>query len=373
MRRILIAACGLYPQVITETLYALLQAGKMPHSLHILTTRPGKEQCLALLFDKKFGKITQLLNDYKMPLDSLEFHSGMLHSPHRENGEELDDIVSEEDSALFLRLCMEQAFMLTQDKTNSVYFSIAGGRKTMGASLSLAAQCYARPQDRIFHVLVSPEFEQVRDFFYPPPEPVSLSLRAKDGSVYQKSTRHAHITLVPMPFVSIRDRLGGDLLREPEEPATLLASLVRELPQDLLIDMGEKKIVWQNRELDMPPAHIALLAFFAQYKKDFPCKKTTCQNCSACFIESTDVFSHQEDIVRLYQRVASISATTISDTGITNLNTENFNAYKSKINRSIEISLGKDAVRNCAITSLGVRPNTRYGIALEKARIKITF
>lgn len=39
----------------------------------------------------------------------------------------------------------------------------------MSACLAVSAQCYARSQDRIFHLLVTPEFESSRDFCYPSP------------------------------------------------------------------------------------------------------------------------------------------------------------------------------------------------------------
>lgn len=50
MKRTLLAVCGLSPQVITETLYALFQEGRLPDSVHALTTTEGKARCLSNLF-----------------------------------------------------------------------------------------------------------------------------------------------------------------------------------------------------------------------------------------------------------------------------------------------------------------------------------
>jgi CRISPR-associated protein (TIGR02584 family) len=86
-------------------------------------------------------------------------------------------------------------FALTRDPESAVFFSIAGGRKSMGACLTIAAQLYRRPQDRLYHVLVSPEFESCRDFFYPPPESRPLTLYYRLGQPYSKETRFARVTL----------------------------------------------------------------------------------------------------------------------------------------------------------------------------------
>ena len=55
MRNILLAVCGLSPQVITETLYALFHEGREVHAVHLITTRPGRDKVLAELLAPKTG------------------------------------------------------------------------------------------------------------------------------------------------------------------------------------------------------------------------------------------------------------------------------------------------------------------------------
>jgi len=43
MKNILLAVTGLSPQVITETLYALHQNNRKVDSVHVITTRDGKD------------------------------------------------------------------------------------------------------------------------------------------------------------------------------------------------------------------------------------------------------------------------------------------------------------------------------------------
>jgi len=54
-RRILLAVCGLSPQIVTETLYALASAPDLPFvptEVHLITTREGAQRAeLSLLSD----------------------------------------------------------------------------------------------------------------------------------------------------------------------------------------------------------------------------------------------------------------------------------------------------------------------------------
>ena len=51
MKNILLAVCGLSPQVITETLFALHQTGRTVDAIHIITTQLGKERILDTLLE----------------------------------------------------------------------------------------------------------------------------------------------------------------------------------------------------------------------------------------------------------------------------------------------------------------------------------
>jgi len=372
MKRILLAVCGLSPQVITETLYALHQEGRMPDAIRIITTREGKTAINAHLLDPECGHYFRLLREYEIDPASVDFSSRHVTAVTDGHGREIDDIGGEEDNELFLRACMEAAFELTSDPESTVYFSIAGGRKTMGACLAVAAQCYARPQDRIFHVLVSSEFESCRDFFYPPRKSVSVTLRDRDGNPYRKETRYARITLVPMPFFSIRDRLTDRMLKGPEAPASLMLSLVREKRYELVVDLVGGKVVWKGRECDMMPAKLAIYAFFALRKKDNPCGRISCRGCDDCFLSVVDVLDAGEEISSLYRKTGmNRECCEMSDTGVRSLSAENFNSYKAKIRRDLEKGFGAQELKHLEILSRGKKPGVRYGIPLDRGRIRI--
>nr|MBL0731841.1 TIGR02584 family CRISPR-associated protein [Desulfobacterales bacterium] len=170
MKNILLAVTGLSPQVITETLYALHQSNRNVDAIHIITTRDGKEKIYTGLFAGKKGHYYKYLQEYNIPSDSINFSHENIHVVMDEYGVEATDITNEAQNEQLLKKCMELAFLFTKDSGTAVLFSIAGGRKTMSSCLTIAAQMYGRPQDRLYHVLVSPEFESNRNFYYPPKE-----------------------------------------------------------------------------------------------------------------------------------------------------------------------------------------------------------
>lgn len=372
MKTVLLAICGLTPQVITETLYALHQQGRLPDAIRILTTREGKDRCSAQLLAGGEGAYYQLLADYGIDRHRIDFSPRHIRAVADEHGRELDDIGSEDDNELFLRACMEEAFALTSVPETTVFFSVAGGRKTMGACLAVAAQCYGRPQDRLFHVLVAPEFESSREFFFPPSPPREVELRDQAGQPYRKSTRFAKVSLIPMPFIPVRERLPGSRLRQPETPADLMLSLVREKRPELIIDLTARKVVWKGVECDMMPARLALYAFFALRKKEQVCESGACHGCDQCFLSTPELLDQAERVADLYRRIAAgREFVEMSDTGVMSLSAENFNSYKAKIRKELERAFGGQAADELEIASRGRRPGVRYGIALDRERIRV--
>ncbi len=367
----LVAVCGLTPQVLTETVYALAQQGRTPDRVRVLTTRSGRDACMSLLFDGGRGAWFRLLDDLGLKRDRIDFSADAVWAVTGEGGVAIDDIATEEENEAFVRAALELAWQVSRDPEDTVFYSIAGGRKTMGAALAFAAQAYGRPQDRIYHVLVSPEFENCRDFFYPPANPVELELRDPKGQPYRKSTRYARVNLVALPFVPFRERLGADVLRRPEDPGTLLSSLVRERPGQLVVDLPGRKIVWKGREIDLPPAQLALYALFAEIRKQAACDDT-CPGCDACQPTAAEVLARQERLSSLYRAIMPTrQPEEMSDTGIFSLTPDNMLSYLAKIQKRLESGFGHTEAARLAVQRRGTRPRTGYGLGLPRAGIRI--
>lgn len=370
MKNILLAVCGLSPQVITEALYALWHEGREIHGVHVITTRAGKEQILAGLLAPEDGKFQALLADCGIDPASIDFGSHNLHVLRDANGRELGDIVTPDDNEILVRTCLDLAFRFTGRPETAVFFLVAGGRKTMTSCLTLAAQLYGRAQDRILHVLVSPEFESCRDFWFPPRQSVPVQLRDHQGQPYWKETRYAAIHLVTIPFVSMRSELRQELLDQPRPPAELMQALIRDAPRMLVVNLTEGKLVYGQMELDMHPTRLALYAFFAERKKECRLDRL-CAGCEECFLEATEIVASNA-VSRMYERIpGGRMIDEMSDSGICSLSRENFQSYKSKIRRELLAAFGQGHIEKLEISSSGSRPDTRYGILLDRNQIRM--
>ncbi|MBF0226053.1 MAG: TIGR02584 family CRISPR-associated protein [Desulfobacterales bacterium] len=372
MKNIILAVSGLSPQVITETLYALHQNNRNIDEIHVITTKEGKDKIYTDLFGNEDGYYYQYLNEYGINKSSIKFGHQNIHAIKNKNGVEINDIENEDDNEKLLKKCLELAFYFTMPPNTAVFFSIAGGRKTMSACLTLAAQIYGRPQDRLYHILVSPEFESNRNFYYPPVKSKKIELRDRQHQPFYKETQYARINIIHIPFISVRNQLPQDLLNAPIEPANLILSLIKDDKASLIVNLISGKIIYRTIELDMMPARMALYVFFAMQKKH--CQKETkfCGNCDDCFLDINSIYEKQKEISNFYKKLSkSRPIEEMSTDGITNLSQQNFNGYKSRINKEIQQKFGSNAIKELEISSVGQRPNTRYGISIDKNRIEI--
>jgi CRISPR-associated protein Csx14 len=372
LKNILLAVAGLSPQIITETLYALNQMNRPVHAIHIITTRQGKDRLLSQLLDGGRGPYYRYLEEYGVPEAGIDFGPGNIHVVRNADGVEIEDITDESDNARVLARCMELAFHHTRDPDTAVFFSIAGGRKTMGACLTLAAQMYGRPQDRLYHVLIASEFESCRGFFFPPKKPQTIALRNAEGEPYFKNTRYAKVNLIHMPFFSIRAQLSPDVLDQPRDPATLMQSLIREDRARLVVNLIDGKVTYRRMELDMMANRLALYAFFALVKKACPAPDRQCRSCDRCFLSFDEIGRRQPEITRLYKQLCGTRPIEeMSTSGILGLEQPNFNSLKSHINKDLLNAFGPMSLEKLEIASVGKRPNTRFGIRLEREAIEV--
>ena len=113
MKRYLVAASGMSPQVITETLYALHMEGRMVDGIRIITTKEGKREINANLLNQEDGHYYRFCRDYGINPDTIDFQPKHIIAVKGEHGMELDDISTDEENEAFLRACMETAFELT--------------------------------------------------------------------------------------------------------------------------------------------------------------------------------------------------------------------------------------------------------------------
>ncbi len=261
-RRVLLAVCGLSPQIVTETLYALAadeHAPFIPTEVHLITTAEGARRAELSLLSDDLGWFHRLCKDYRLP--GITFNRHHIHVMRDAGERGMDDIRTRQDNHDAANFITDQVRHFSADPDCALHVSIAGGRKTMGFYLGYALSLYGRAQDRLSHVLVSDPFESSWDFFYP--TPYSRVLQTRDGKL--ADTAMAQVTLAEIPFVSLRHGLPVALLAgHASFDETVAAARAALAPPALTLDLARKRIVAGGKTIDLPPAELALLAVFAR-------------------------------------------------------------------------------------------------------------
>lgn len=191
MTHILLAIGGTTPAVITETIWALAVQNKITLSkVIILTTQVGKEA-----LDPKVEEICRAMAGHypKASIpggEQIEFRT-IKH----------EDIRTDKENGQVANYILAQVAEICADPSTTVHASMAGGRKTMGYFLAAAMQFFGRPQDRLYHVLVDPVFESIREFRYPGPKKGTLILEDRQGK--KCDTYNAKVELAEIPFITL--------------------------------------------------------------------------------------------------------------------------------------------------------------------------
>lgn len=211
-RQILLCATGLSPQVVTETVYAILKdAGqhyRMPDEIRLITTSEGAERARLWLLSAEPGWFARLCRDWQLP--PIRFDADCIRVIRDADGQPLADVRSAADNVAAADAITEQVRALTADPATALHVSLAGGRKTLGFFAGYALSLFGRPQDQLSHVLVSEPFESSADFFYP--TPYERIINVGRPTPKPVDCRTAEVMLADLPFVRLRAGLPDRLL-----------------------------------------------------------------------------------------------------------------------------------------------------------------
>jgi CRISPR-associated protein (TIGR02584 family) len=196
----LISTIGSSPSVLTETIWKLHEMGSLPAEVIVLTTSHGKSEMTKQLFDS--GVWDAMCGHMGISTRDIEFPTRNIHVLKNEDETLSDDLRTYDDCMRFGDLVMEVLRKTCSDQSKTVYVSIAGGRKTMGAQLMSAMQVIGREQDKIFHVLVDDRFETA-GFYYP--AQAQQMIEGRKGTV---TASDAEIELFEVPFIPIGEYSG---------------------------------------------------------------------------------------------------------------------------------------------------------------------
>ena len=122
----------------------------------------------------------------------------------------------------------------------------------------------------------------------------------------------------------------------------------------------------------MTPSRLALYAFFAMRKRDCSKESVTCRGCVDCYAEMEEILACQTQIADLYRRITfSRDHAAMSDSGILGLTKANFNSTKSKIREILKQGFGLHTLPEIAIEGVGAKPDTHYGLKIDRNRIRV--
>jgi len=273
-RNILVAVAGQTPAIITETLWALEQLrGIRIDEIRVITTTLGY-RCIVDKLLGEGGGFTSYCADYRVPHGRIAFSDQNIYVLADKEGQPLADIRTTEDNSAAADHVFSLVQEWTQRKSEALFCSAAGGRKTLGIYLAASLMLCGRPSDSLSHVLVSQEFETgVPDFFYPMPEERIYEKFAgigEAGKPFYKtvSSLDARVELANIPFIKLRELIGGGLpIEKGFNDAVVHSQLLLEYlqvtpPLILHLDTGSAAI--GNFSFRMPRQLRAVYAFFVQ-------------------------------------------------------------------------------------------------------------
>jgi CRISPR-associated protein (TIGR02584 family) len=249
------AVTGLSPQIVTETLYALAVTRSpawIPSEIHVITTRKGGEIARLSLLSEDPGWFRRFREDYRLP--EIAFCPENIYVITDPDGRPLDDILTVGDNVAAADFITEHVRALTDSPATSLHVTLAGGRKTMGFYIGYALSLFGRPQDRLSHVLVSPPFESLMEFFYP--SPYTKVIHDRDGRPLDASEAQVHLSEIP--FVRLRDGLPKRLLEGHAAFSEAVEEAQKALPPlALILDPATCRVVAAGKAFELEPLHFA--------------------------------------------------------------------------------------------------------------------
>lgn len=377
-KEIFIFVAGTTPQIITETIYALAHESPpaYPDEIYIITTRTGKRRIEDTIIKRRL--LDHLAKELDMPpIGLFEDSFIMVRDIH---GNILDDIRSREDNEAMGDTITSFVRDKARDKNTRLHCSIAGGRKTMSFYLGSALQLFGRPQDKLYHVLVSPEFESNPDFFYKPKKDRVIECRMPDGSIKRLNTRDARIELAELPFI----RLGSKISLHSKGFRELVSEGQKEidtamLQPVLMVNLSKRTLHIGERLIEITPVELMIYTAFLRHKT-LMCRnpeRDYCLDCSECFLTPLDLSSRDaiEEMAKDYEKIYGnrpLKARDLLTKWKDGIDIGVIRQNISKINKTlIEHLKDETLLPYYSVTAIRRYGSSRYGVRVEKGKIKL--
>lgn len=377
-KEIFIFVAGATPQIITETVYALAHCEPpvYPDEIYIITTETGRRRIEDTIVRKDLFAL--MSKEFNIPLKGLTSESFIIVKDSQ--GNPLEDIRTEEENEAIGDTITSFIREKSKDMKARLHCSIAGGRKTMSFYLGAALQLFGRPWDKLYHVLVSPEFESNPEFFYKPKKNKVIECRMPDGTVKRLNTKDAEIQLAELPFIRLGNKISlhGKGFREFVAESQKEIDIATMQPT-IRINLAERVIHIGDKLIEMIPMHLSLYTAFLMQKKEY-CKhreRPYCFDCTDCYQSHIELSDRPalEEIVKYHRQIYKnqpLKSEELLNRWKDGMGIDVIRQGISKINRTIKEQLNDETILPYySIVTVRKYSSSRYGVRVEKGKIRV--
>ena len=237
-KTVLVVGMGTSPAVMTETVWALAHQTEpvVPDEVVVITTKSGKDALRTAIMSgapSVWNRLKTALVKEKIAIDGkLVFGDTSIRVIPDADGNEASDLRTGADNLRAADFMLGELRKYTADSATTVLCSIAGGRKTMSALLFSCMSLLGREDDKVFHVLIPPEYECGMNppFFFPEKGKKHELLSREQSTGKHVASTKIGIELFEVPFVRMRGWYQDKFKTIPPSYRTLISKVQTVAP-----------------------------------------------------------------------------------------------------------------------------------------------
>lgn len=280
---VLIAGIGTSPAVLTETVWSLAhqKPAVVPAKVVVITTTSGKDGLVKALLSERdcvWEKLKTALRKDKIDIGGgLTFTEDSIKVMLDSNDKRLSDLRNGEENLDAADFMLGELRKYTEDPSKTVMCSIAGGRKTMSALLFSCMSLLGREDDRVYHVLIPPEYDcgMVPPFYFPQKGVTHELLdRSRKPTGRKIQSSKIAVDLFDVPYVRMRGWFQEKFKTLPPSYRKLVAKVQTVAPPailpmpELAIDAANGIFKIDGKQCKLSDTCFALLLLIAKGEND---------------------------------------------------------------------------------------------------------
>ncbi len=262
-KRIFAAILGTNPQIVTESIFAIINNDptNTPTHIYVMSTSVGIKRCKEKLIDDEW--LNKLYEHFNLECPDFTLEHCITFKDNDENP--LEDIRTNQDSEDAADTIFNKIAEWCEAKNGQLHLSVGGGRKSLDLHAGLAMNICSRQVDRMSQVLVSdPRIENNPDFFFPS-QPLKQKIKTFNGDIVD--VREISVDLIHIDYIRLRGNLPKNTFCSGKSRLEIIAMGRRIFEkQTLEIDYPKSSIVASGIHIKMSTAPYALYTWIIEQK-----------------------------------------------------------------------------------------------------------